>query len=141
MHRSGTTHLHNLLALDERFCTPRNYQVFNPPYLDYGAVRPVITGAPASLPYSDEDPTPQTVNHERLPDGSVERVVLMAPASVTHHSDFGQRHVAMQIVSTSATATSFTPPPNSNFAPRGYYMLFLLSSAGVPSEAAWVQLR
>lgn len=30
VHRSGTTHLHNLLALDPRFCTPRNYQVFNP---------------------------------------------------------------------------------------------------------------
>ncbi len=30
VHRSGTTHLHNLLALDPRFCTPRNYQVYNP---------------------------------------------------------------------------------------------------------------
>jgi len=30
VHRSGTTHLHNLLSLDARFCTPRNYQVFNP---------------------------------------------------------------------------------------------------------------
>lgn len=30
VHRSGTTHLHNLLALDTRFCTPRNYQVYNP---------------------------------------------------------------------------------------------------------------
>ena len=30
VHRSGTTHLHNLLSLDPRFCTPRNYQVYNP---------------------------------------------------------------------------------------------------------------
>ena len=30
VHRSGTTHLHNLLALDRQFCTPRNYQVYNP---------------------------------------------------------------------------------------------------------------
>jgi hypothetical protein len=29
-HRSGTTHLHNLLALDPRFCAPRNYQTMNP---------------------------------------------------------------------------------------------------------------
>ena len=28
-HRSGTTHLHNLLALDPQFCTPRNYQTMN----------------------------------------------------------------------------------------------------------------
>jgi hypothetical protein len=30
MPRSGTTHLHNLLALDPRFRSPRNYEVFNP---------------------------------------------------------------------------------------------------------------
>ncbi|HEX5105356.1 MAG TPA: sulfotransferase, partial [Pirellulaceae bacterium] len=28
-HRSGTTHLHNLLALDPQFCTARNYQTMN----------------------------------------------------------------------------------------------------------------
>lgn len=30
MPRSGTTHLHNLLALDPQFRSPRNYEVFNP---------------------------------------------------------------------------------------------------------------
>ncbi len=30
VHRSGTTHLHNLLALDSQFCTPRAYQIMNP---------------------------------------------------------------------------------------------------------------
>jgi len=30
VHRSGTTHLHNLLALDAQFCTPRAYQIMNP---------------------------------------------------------------------------------------------------------------
>ena len=30
MNRSGTTHLHNLLALDPQFRSPRNYEVFNP---------------------------------------------------------------------------------------------------------------
>ncbi|MGI9456922.1 MAG: sulfotransferase family protein [Aeoliella sp.] len=30
MQRSGTTHLHNLLALDPQFRSPRNYEVFNP---------------------------------------------------------------------------------------------------------------
>ncbi len=30
VHRSGTTHLHNLLSLDPRFCTPRTYQIMNP---------------------------------------------------------------------------------------------------------------
>ena len=30
MHRSGTTHLHQLLALDPQFRSPRNFEVFNP---------------------------------------------------------------------------------------------------------------
>lgn len=30
VHRSGTTHLHNLLALDDQFATPRAYQILNP---------------------------------------------------------------------------------------------------------------
>ncbi|QDU91163.1 Sulfotransferase domain protein [Pirellulimonas nuda] len=30
VNRSGTTHLHNLLALDPQFRSPRNYEVFNP---------------------------------------------------------------------------------------------------------------
>jgi hypothetical protein len=30
VHRSGTTHLHNLLALDPQFCTPRAYHILNP---------------------------------------------------------------------------------------------------------------
>jgi hypothetical protein len=30
VHRSGTTHLHNLVALDERFCAPRAYHTLNP---------------------------------------------------------------------------------------------------------------
>lgn len=30
VHRSGTSHLHNLLSLDPRFITPRTYQAMNP---------------------------------------------------------------------------------------------------------------
>lgn len=30
VHRTGTTHLHNLMACDPQFCFPRSYQVFNP---------------------------------------------------------------------------------------------------------------
>src|SRR5499427_9972601 len=35
---------------------------------------------------------------------------------------------------------SLTTPPNGNIAPPGYYMLFLIDSAGVPSVAAFIQL-
>lgn len=49
VHRSGTTHLHNLMALDPRFTTPRNWQVFNPHgiYTGWGLtllLMPFVTG-------------------------------------------------------------------------------------------------
>jgi len=34
-----------------------------------------------------------------------------------------------------------TAPINSNLAPPGYYMLFLVNSAGVPSVAPFVQVQ
>jgi hypothetical protein len=37
-------------------------------------------------------------------------------------------------------ALNVIAPPNGNIAPPGYYMLFLLNSAGVPSVAQFVQL-
>ena len=38
-YRSGTTHLHNLLALDPQFAAPTFFQVLNPhTFLDYRAV-------------------------------------------------------------------------------------------------------
>jgi galactose oxidase-like protein/PKD domain-containing protein len=35
---------------------------------------------------------------------------------------------------------NLTTPPNGNIAPPGYYMLFLIDSAGVPSVATFIQL-
>jgi PKD repeat protein len=39
-----------------------------------------------------------------------------------------------------AGVLSVTTPPNGNIAPPGYYMLFIVNSAGVPSLARFVQL-
>src|SRR5204862_2614703 len=41
---------------------------------------------------------------------------------------------------TGSGVLNVTAPPNSNIAPPGYYMLFVLNSAGVPSVAAFVRL-
>ena len=38
-------------------------------------------------------------------------------------------------------ALTVSGPPNSNVAPPGYYMLFLVNSAGTPSLASWVQVQ
>ncbi len=72
----------------------------------------------------------------------------MAPGSTTHHSDMGQRYVDLPIASQIPGSVTFFPPYNScaapnpyNFcAPPGYYMLFLITDQGVPSNATIVKL-
>jgi galactose oxidase len=124
-----------------------DYEVFRPHYLTNGTARPQILNAPPTLNMSYG----QTYQLEYAPGLTVERAVLMAPASLTHHSDMHQRYFEMQ--------TMTPPPPNPNpffafqapttsaQAPRGYYMLFLVSSVqpganrGTPSIATWVRLQ
>jgi hypothetical protein len=50
-----------------------------------------------------------------------------------------QRLVGLAFTQTSGALT-VSLPPNSNVAPPGYYMLFLVNNAGVPSVASFVQV-
>jgi len=66
-------------------------------------------------------------------------VVLMKARSVTHSFDMDQRYVGLSF-SQGAGGLTVTGPPDSNIAPPGYYMLFLVNKTGTPSVAAWVQV-
>src|SRR5262245_17096946 len=108
----------------------RTAELFSPPYLFKGA-RPTITSAPASVPYG----TAFTV---ATPDNaSIASVALVAPASVTHAFNQNQ---AFQTLSFEATALGLkvVAPANANLAPPGSYMLFIVTSTGVPSVASFV---
>ena len=83
-----------------------------------------------------------TVTWNPLPPGTqVERAVLMAPGSVTHHFDMHQRYVALEFAAVDETQGLVTMPRNATYAPPGYYMLILVTSGGVPSVATWIWLR
>ena len=80
---------------------------------------------------------------------SLTKVVLMAPGAVTHHFDPNQRYVECVTVQSFAGLIRFRPPmamgdqslPYNSHAPKGYYMLFLVTNENLPSqEAKWVQL-
>ena len=71
---------------------------------------------------------------------NIKSVVLVRPASVTHAWNMEQRLVGLVFTPTSGSALTVNFPPNSNVAPPGYYMLFLLNNAGVPSIASFVQV-
>src|SRR5206468_4073204 len=70
---------------------------------------------------------------------SIASVVLVLPGAPTHAFDMDQRLVATSYTAGSG-ALNLTAPPNGNIAPPGYYMLFVLNSAGVPSVATFVRL-
>ena len=113
-------------------------EVYKPAYLfDSGggaAVRPTISGAPASLGYN-------TSFQVTSPDaGSIVSVALVRAGSATHAFNFEQRLINLNITAANSSTLTLTSPPSSNIAPPGYYMLFLINSAGVPSMAAWVQM-
>ena len=107
-------------------------EIYSPPYLFKGA-RPTISSAPSSLGYGAgfSVGTPNAAG--------IDTVALVRPGSVTHGVDFDQRYVPMSF-NASGGSLSVTAPPNGNTAPPGWYMLFLVSAAGIPSVASWVHL-
>ncbi|HET7770109.1 MAG TPA: galactose oxidase-like domain-containing protein, partial [Chloroflexota bacterium] len=124
---------------DEEFNPyPFNYpeyriEVFSPPYLFKGP-RPTITAAPGAIGYG------ATFEVETPDGGTVAAACLMAPGAATHSFNMGQRHVGLTVAAAAGGSVWLVAPPDANVAPPGYYMLFLLSAAGVPSVGKFVQL-
>jgi hypothetical protein len=128
-----------------------DYEVFTPPYLTAGQARPQFAGSfglPGSLTLNWD--TEYAVGHAPLPPGVlVSRVVLMRPCSVTHHSDMDQRYVELvpnltvetvdEIVVRTPKAPTAATTPGAVVMPRGWYMMFLITTQGTPSEAKWVR--
>ena len=113
-------------------------EIYSPAYLFNGdgtpALRPTITGV-----------TPGTVGYGapfqvQTPDAAdIASVVLVRPGAPTHAFDMEQRLVGLSFTAGSGVL-NVTAPPNGNIAPPGYYMLFVLNTAGVPSVARFVRL-
>lgn len=108
-------------------------EIFSPPYLFAGA-RPTISSAPGTLGYSQQF-TIATPDY-----ASIGRVALVRASSVTHSNNFDQRYVDLTYQSDGSGGLTATSPPDSNHAPPGWYMLFILNTSGVPSVASWIQV-
>jgi len=113
-------------------------EIYTPAYLfnadGSAATRPTIGGiSSGTVGYG-------TVFQVQTPDATnISSVVFMRPGAPTHAFDMEQRMVGANF-SAGSGVLNVTAPPNSQIAPPGYYMLFLLNSAGVPSVAQFVQL-
>jgi Domain of unknown function (DUF1929)/Bacterial Ig domain/PKD domain len=120
----------------------QHIEVYSPAYLfttdangnTIWATRPVIQSTPAHIGYGTGSFQVQTQDAAKI-----HSVVLVRPGSVTHAWNMEQRVVGLAFTP-SAGALTVKFPPNSNVAPPGYYMLFLLNNSGVPSVASFVQI-
>lgn len=114
-----------------------NTEILTPPYLlkadGSAASRPSITSAPATgtrggtLAVTTDTP--------------VASFVLMRLSSVTHTVNNDQRRVPLTIASTSsATSYVLDVPSDAGIVLPGYYMLFALDAAGVPSVSQTLRI-
>ena len=109
-----------------------NAEIFSPPYLFKGP-RPVISSAPSIIQYG-------TAFAVATPDAArIASVSLIALSTVTHAFNENQRFVPLAFDQAS-NSLNVHAPANGNLAPPGPYMLFLVDTNGVPSEAAMVRL-
>jgi PKD repeat protein len=98
------------------------------------AARPTITGVtPGAFGYG------QTFLVQTPNAASIASVVLVRPGAQTHAIDMEQRLVGLNFTAGDGVL-NVTAPPHGNIAPPGYYMLFVLDSAGVPSVASFVRI-
>ena len=109
----------------------KNLEIFSPPYLFKGS-RPVLTSAPSRIEYGTTF-TIQTPNAQ-----DIKAVNLLRPGAATHNFDQDQRFVPLSF-SKGSGALQVQASTNPNVVPPGYYMLFLINNAGVPSVAQFVR--
>lgn len=107
-------------------------QIYSPPYLFKGP-RPTISSAPQNTDYNADIifQSPQAQD--------IAKVTMIPLASVTHTVDFNQRYLELTFTKAGNNLTA-KAPANGNLAPPGYYMLFIVTSQGVPSQSAIMRL-
>jgi hypothetical protein len=124
----------------------QSLEVYKPPYLFQGG-RPDIVDWPDPLPspHVDEPFSLQVVLPAHTSTGGEFRVALLQPGAVTHAFNTNQRYVVL--AHDSVTMSTYPNPttvavtiPNRNATPPGWYMLVVVSSAGVPSSAKWLKI-
>jgi len=108
-------------------------EVFSPPYLFRGP-RPAITAAPAQCAHG------QTIQIKSPQAAGIRWASLVKNCVTTHSFDGNQRLVDLDVVSRNGGVVKATVPPNPDLAPPGWYMLFLVDNAGIPSVANWIRL-
>ena len=109
-------------------------EIYSPPYLFQGARPEALTG-----PKAVQRGT--TVEFSSRSAKDIVNARLVRPSAATHQVDPEQRSVALDITNSTPGTLKLSIPEQEGIVPSGWYMLFALDAAGVPSVATWVQVK
>jgi hypothetical protein len=123
-------------------------EIYTPAYLFDANDQLITTGRPSITgvtPASGRLGYTASLSVTYTSSSPISSAVLVRPGSATHAFDMDQRLIGLcgpspQPPCSGSGTLALTTPPNGNIAPPGWYMLFLVDSAGVPSTARFVQL-
>lgn len=105
--------------------------VYSPPYLFNGARPQIRSVSHTSWGYGTTE--------QITVDAPIVKAALIRPEAVTHSSDPNQRYVDLPMT-VNGNTIGLNMTSNPNIAPPGWYMLFVVNAAGVPSVAQWVRV-
>ena len=71
---------------------------------------------------------------------SIGKVALIRTGSVTHSYSSDQRYVRLDFTKTGNSRLRAIAPPTGQVAPPGYYLLFLINNAGIPSVGRFLRI-
>lgn len=108
----------------------KNIELYEPDYIAV-ANRLEVSSAPSFVRYNQLF----TVALDRAAT-QVAHASLVRCGSVTHSTNNDQRFVSLVIDARNGNAITLAAPPSGNVAPPGYYMLWLVDTAGNPCTAA-----
>jgi len=112
----------------------RSIEVFSPPYLFRGE-RPVITEVPERIGYGQS----YTMMVDRA--HQISQAVLMRPEVLTHVTNTDQRLLELEFKVVNNEKLEIQGPPSPAHMPRGYSLMFVLNTDGVPSLGKYVKLE
>ena len=112
-------------------------QIFTPPYLvdssNNPRLRPVISSVNATATWGQDIAV--------TADSGIASFALMRMSAITHTVSNDQRRIPLTFTVTGANTYSLSIPPSHGVVLPGYYMLFALNSAGVPSVSKNIKIE
>jgi hypothetical protein len=108
----------------------KSFLVYSPPYLSKGT-RPTITSAPTEVRYGGT----YAIGTSATTGRSVPRITVTTAPSATHSTDLNQRYLSLPLA-----GGAITFPTSPAIMPPGWYRIWAVDNANVPSVAKWVHL-